>query len=82
MVNKLTISRGREEIRIMTRVEEWLKAATEDAARRGLPDLRPLLEGLARATGTLRSASWNERAVSLLERRPAPGAGAAGERDE
>ena len=63
----------------MTRVELWLKAATEDAARRGLPDLRPLLQGLARATGALRAASWNERAVSLVEGRPAPG---AGEREE
>lgn len=64
----------------MTRVEEWLNAAAEDAARRGLSDLRPLLEGLARATGALRAASWNERAVSLREGRPAPGA--AGERNE
>ncbi|RPJ70349.1 MAG: hypothetical protein EHM24_05355 [Acidobacteria bacterium] len=66
----------------MTRVEAWLKAAVEDGAGRGLEDVRPLLEGLARATRALRAAPWNERAISLLERRPAPVAGNAGERDE
>jgi len=66
----------------MTTVEEWLEAATADAERRGLTGLRPLLEGLARATGTLRAASWNERAISVKEGRPAPGAGAGGGKDE
>lgn len=37
----------------------WLEHATRDADRRGLPALRPLLEGLARATATLRAADWN-----------------------
>jgi hypothetical protein len=37
----------------------WLEDAVRDAERRGLPDLRPLLEALARATVALRAADWN-----------------------
>lgn len=40
-------------------LETWLEDATRDADRRGLPALRPLLEGLAKATATLRAADWN-----------------------
>ena len=40
-------------------LETWLEEATRDADRRGLPALRPLLEGLAKATATLRAADWN-----------------------
>jgi hypothetical protein len=36
--------------------EEWLKAASEDAERRGLAELKPLLEALARSTAALREA--------------------------
>jgi len=43
-------------------VAEWLAMATADAARRGLPDLVPALEGLARATEALRAADWNDDA--------------------
>jgi hypothetical protein len=38
------------------RVTGWLAAATADAARRGLDELRPLLEALARSTAALRKA--------------------------
>ena len=38
------------------RIDDWLAAATADAERRGIPELRPLLEGLARATSALRAA--------------------------
>jgi len=38
------------------RVEDWLHAAAADADRRGLPDLKPLLETLARSTTNLRRA--------------------------
>jgi hypothetical protein len=41
-------------------VAQWLAAAAADADRRGLPELRPLLEGLAQATITLRAADWND----------------------
>jgi hypothetical protein len=46
--------------RIRASVDHWLRAAVEDAERRGLPELRPLLDGLAQATITLRSADWND----------------------
>jgi hypothetical protein len=37
-------------------IDAWLKAACDDAERRGLADLKPLLETLARATAALRDA--------------------------
>lgn len=37
-------------------VARWLASACADAEKRGLPELRPLLEGLARATDALRNA--------------------------
>lgn len=40
-------------------IKSWLDASAQDAERRGLPALRPLLEALARATSALRSADWN-----------------------
>lgn len=43
-------------------VERWLKAAAADAGRRGLPDLKPLLRGLAASTTALRAADWNDAA--------------------
>ena len=42
--------------------DDWLENARADAQRRGLPDLRAALEGLARSAGVLRSADWNENA--------------------
>jgi hypothetical protein len=38
----------------MPTVESWLAGALADAERRTLPDLRPLLETLARSTEALR----------------------------
>jgi hypothetical protein len=46
--------------RIRASVDRWFRAAVADADRRGLPELRPLLEGLAQATVTLRAADWND----------------------
>ena len=43
-------------------IDAWLTAATADAERRGLPELKPLLETLARATRSLRAADFNDRA--------------------
>jgi hypothetical protein len=40
-------------------ITTWLDAATQDAERRGLPALTPLLEALAKATTALRAADWN-----------------------
>jgi hypothetical protein len=41
-------------------VAEWLALAKADAEKRGLPDLIPALEGLAKATAQLREADWND----------------------
>ena len=46
-------------------IADWLKAACEDADRRGLPQLKPLLEGLAKSTEALRRADWNVNAIGL-----------------
>ena len=43
-------------------VTAWLEDAIADAERRGLPELKPLLENLAQATAVLRAADWNEDA--------------------
>jgi len=43
-------------------IDAWLKAAVADAERRGLPDLKALLEGLARATALLREADSRDDA--------------------
>jgi hypothetical protein len=40
-------------------IKAWLEAAVLDAERRGMPELKPLLEMLARATSALRTAEWN-----------------------
>jgi hypothetical protein len=39
-------------------IDAWLEAAVADAERRGLPELKPLLEGLAQATRALREARF------------------------
>lgn len=43
-------------------IESWLAAAIADADTRGLPELKPILETLARATTALRSADFNDDA--------------------
>ncbi|MGC4086135.1 MAG: hypothetical protein QM736_29440 [Vicinamibacterales bacterium] len=43
-------------------VDDWLKQAIADAERRGLPQLKPLLEGLAQSTRLLRNAACGGRA--------------------
>lgn len=41
-------------------VAEWLAYAKADAEKRGLKELIPALEALAKATEQLRRADWNE----------------------
>jgi hypothetical protein len=41
-------------------VDRWLEASLADAERRGLPELKPLLEALAQATRLLRAASFSQ----------------------
>ena len=43
-------------------LESWIAAAVEDAERRGLPGLKPLLEALARSTKLLREADLGAKA--------------------
>lgn len=49
-------------------VEQWLKNAIADAERRALPELKPLLEGLAQATSVLREAFPGGRADAAANR--------------
>jgi hypothetical protein len=51
-------------------VKTWLEVAIQDAERRGVPALRPLLEALARATSGLRTAEWNGDATGESDNRP------------
>jgi hypothetical protein len=55
-------------------IQTWLETAIQDAERRGLPALRPLLETLARSTSALRSADWNYDATGDSASTPAPDA--------
>lgn len=41
-------------------IAEWLAQAKADAEQRGLPELMPMLEGLAQSTERLRAADWND----------------------
>ncbi|MGE5243255.1 MAG: hypothetical protein ACM3SQ_03400 [Betaproteobacteria bacterium] len=43
-------------------VDAWIQAAQADAERRGLPELKALLEAMARATRALRAADFNDDA--------------------
>ena len=53
----------------MDSLQSWLDAALQDADRRELPALKPLLEGLARSTSLLRAADWN---LALTDESEAP----------
>jgi hypothetical protein len=54
-------------------VKAWLEMAIHDAERRGLPELKPLLEALAKATSALRTADWNADATGEFAADPGPG---------
>jgi hypothetical protein len=43
-------------------IDTWLQAAMADAERRGIPELKPMLEALARSTRALRAADFNNNA--------------------
>ena len=53
-------------------IDEWLKASKEDAVKRRLPELLPLLEGLASSTSALRSADEAQRMRAEPGRAPEP----------
>jgi hypothetical protein len=52
-------------------IDDWLRFAQADAERRGLPELKPILEGLARATTALRAADFNAHAEPETSSPPA-----------
>jgi hypothetical protein len=52
-------------------IEDWLAGACADADRRGLADLKPLLESLADATRALRTAGWVDAGGTPAALRPA-----------
>ncbi len=54
-------------------IAEWLAIAKADAEQRGLPELIPMLDGLAQATERLRAGDWNDDAD-----RPTPHDGTEG----
>jgi hypothetical protein len=57
-------------------IDAWVEAAVADAERRGLPELRPLIEALAQATRALRAAD-----LTRQEPLPTPrGTGLSGSR--
>lgn len=43
-------------------IQAWLQSALADAERRNLPELKALLEALARSTTALRAADFNDHA--------------------
>ena len=53
-------------------IKAWLEAAVHDADRRGLIELKPMLEMLARATSALRAAEWNADASGEFDQREEP----------
>jgi hypothetical protein len=48
-------------------VDEWLKAAIADAERRGMPELKPILESMANAARALRDAGVGGQANGPTE---------------
>jgi hypothetical protein len=54
----------------VNQLQAWLESALQDADRRQLPALRPLLEGLSRSTSLLREADWNLEASGRSEPSP------------
>jgi hypothetical protein len=48
-------------------IDEWLEAAIADAELRGLPDLKPILEGIAAAARALRDAGLSGHADGPTE---------------
>jgi hypothetical protein len=51
-------------------INVWLENAIQDAERRRLTALKPLLETLARAASSLRMADWNGEATGEREEPP------------
>jgi hypothetical protein len=48
-------------------ISDWLAAAKADAVKRKMPELIPLLEGLAASTMALRKADADDRVAAAAE---------------
>jgi hypothetical protein len=53
-------------------IQGWLDSAVADAKRRGLPQLEPLLQALARSTEALRAANVGGPSADELAKHPPP----------
>jgi hypothetical protein len=51
-------------------IERWLQTAVEDAERRGLPELKTLLENFAETTRALRAANFSGSPLDFGRDRP------------
>ncbi len=49
-------------------LHQWLRSSFEDADRRGLSSLKPLLEGFFKGTEELRAADWGDDLAAELLR--------------
>jgi hypothetical protein len=54
-------------------LDSWLLVAIADAEKRGLPELKPLLEGLAKSTQALRDRGYIDPAHGRREERAGSG---------
>jgi len=45
-------------------IDAWLQSALADAERRGLPELKPLLEALAKTVAVVRAADFNQSPIA------------------
>ena len=59
-------------------IADWLAQAKADAEKRGMPELIPMLEGLAKATEQLRAADWNDNPDKDTPRDPLDSDGSEG----
>ena len=50
--------------------EDWRRSAHADAEKRGLPDLRAMLDALAHTAAVLREADWNDDASGAADSAP------------
>jgi hypothetical protein len=48
-------------------IDAWLQSAIADAEKRGMPELKPILETLARSTRALRATVVNDDASGKSE---------------
>ena len=64
------------------RLEAWLAAACADAERRGLGELKPLLESMAKSSAALRDADAQLDAIEQAQAQAAAGSATASKTDE